>query len=317
MRALATQQTTDLAQAQREAIGLRVALNSNLAGMSDADIWQYYCAMCDRLALDPMSHPFDIITTTEKKREKKTLPNGKTDWVDVENEVKKLYPNSSCTSQLGETRGYNYSPVKIEAEQSLIALGMKVARVSVEIIAPDGRTLVGESFIDLMSGWEGKALSGNNLQNALKKAATQARRRGTLQMAGLAIPPDSVEISTLGAIEQAPDQQVTFETVMPPLQIEAPQAAVSAPQTATQHLTPEQRAAAPLPVEMGGMTAAEILRAEIRELCESWPDTKQMGAEVSRQLAAFNVQRIAGLTDEQLPKLKEGLQLWIQHQRNK
>lgn len=229
MKLLATKQDVDLKQEQLEAVGLRVALNSNLAGMTDREIWVYYQAMCARLALDPMSHPFDLIRGTEKKRIKQTGPSGKIAWVEEEQEVVKLYPNSGCTAQLGETRGYCYGSAQITAEESLLQLGMKVARVSIEIVAPDGRKLIGESFIDLMSGWEGKALSGNNLQNALKKACTQARRRGTLQMAGLALPSDALEVAALGTIEEMPGgDQVRFEKIEP-LELEAPREAVYEP----------------------------------------------------------------------------------------
>lgn len=186
MKALATQQPTNLADAQASQLIVRIALNSNLYGLPDADVWAYYRAMCERLELDPMSHPFDVLTDEKAK-------------------TKKLYPNAQCTAQLGERRKYSYGPVEIQAEQGLVALGFKVARVSLTVTAPDGRTLTGESFIDLMSGWEGQPLKGNNLQNALKKAATQARRRGTLQMAGLAIPSEQVEVAMLGDIEEHED----------------------------------------------------------------------------------------------------------------
>lgn len=166
-------------------LAIRIALNGNLAALNDEEIWLYYQQQCERLGLDPLSRPFDIIETKEGDSVKKVL-----------------YPNSSCSSQLAEKRGYSFGRVQIEAEQGMAALGLKVARVSVECSTPQGRKLIAEAFIDLVGKYG--PLSGVNLVNALKKAATQARRRGTLQLAGLTLPSEDEHnsIATLGDIEQ-------------------------------------------------------------------------------------------------------------------
>lgn len=177
---------TSLQQVEREQLEIRVALNSNLYGMPNDQVWAYYRWMAERVDVDPMSHPFDIITTTPR----------------TGTPIKKLYPNSNLTAQLGEKRGYSYSGMRITVNEDLAKLGFKVAHVAVTVTALDGRSLVSEAFVDLMSGWEGKALAGENLVNALKKAGTQCRRRGTLQMAGLAVPSDDVPTVKLGSIER-------------------------------------------------------------------------------------------------------------------
>jgi hypothetical protein len=177
------------AMTKREAthpLAIRIALNGNLAGLKDEEIWQYYQQMCERLGLDPLSRPFDIIEGKEGETPKKVL-----------------YPNASCSAQLADKRGYSFGKVQIDAEQGLAALGMKVARVSVECTSREGRKLTGEAFIDLVGKYG--PLIGTNLVNALKKAATQARRRATLQMAGLTLPSEDehTPIASLGDIEQA------------------------------------------------------------------------------------------------------------------
>lgn len=185
--AIIKNEPSSLQQVERDKLEIRVALNSNLHGMPDEQVWAYYRWMAERVEVDPMSHPFDIITTTPR--------NG--------SPIKKLYPNSNLTAQLGEKRGYSYSEMRIGINKELVELGFKIAHVAVTVTAPDGRSLVSEAFVDLMSGWEGKALAGENLVNALKKAGTQCRRRGTLQMAGLALPSDEIPTVKLGAIERA------------------------------------------------------------------------------------------------------------------
>lgn len=193
--AIATRGQTSLQPAQdREALEIRVALNSNLWGMQDDQVWLYYRWMAERLGLDPMSHPFDVIT-------------------DAKQQTRKLYANSGCTSQLGEKHRISYGEMKIDANESLIKLGFKVAHVSVKATAPNGRFLVAEAFVDLMSGYEGKPLAGNNLVNALKKAGTQCRRRATLQLLGLAVPTEEIPTIKLGEMEQVGDyvEGVTIE----------------------------------------------------------------------------------------------------------
>lgn len=213
--AIIKNEPSSLQQVEREKLEIRVALNSNLHGMPDEQVWAYYRWMAERVDVDPMSHPFDIITTTPR--------NG--------SPIKKLYPNSNLTAQLGEKRGYSYSEMRIGINKELVDLGFKVAHVAVTVTAPDGRSLVSEAFVDLMSGWEGKALAGENLVNALKKAGTQCRRRGTLQMAGLALPSDEIPTVKLGAIERA-EGDVDAVVIEHP-----PAAALSAARIAT--VTPE------------------------------------------------------------------------------
>jgi hypothetical protein len=181
---LQQRQSTDLSEAERNAIEVRVALNQNLWGMKDEQVWSYYRLMCQHLRLDPASKPFDIIT-------------------DQKTQQKKLYPNTSCTAQLGDNARLSYGKLEIDVNQGMAALGFKVAHVALEVRHPNGRTLVAEAFVDLMSGWEGKALAGQNLVNALKKAGTQCRRRGTLQMLGLAAPSDEIPMVKLGDMERA------------------------------------------------------------------------------------------------------------------
>lgn len=186
-QSIAKQQTQQPAQT----IAVRIALNGNLAALSEPQIWEYYQQMCGWLELDPLSRPFDILEGYEGTGENRQLR-------------KVLYPNSSCSAQLANKRRVSFGPVKIEAEAGLAGLGMKIARITVECATPEGRKLVGEAFIDLVGKYG--PLTGKNLENALKKGATQARRRGTLQLCGLTLPDEDEHqsISVLGEIEEEP-----------------------------------------------------------------------------------------------------------------
>ncbi len=190
--AIIQQKPQAIAQPDSQALEIRVALNQNLWGLQDSQVWDYYRMMCGHLKLDPASKPFDIIT-------------------DPKTQQKKLYPNTSCTSQLGDNARLSYGKMEIDVNQAMAALGFKVVHVAVEVRHPNGRTLVAEAFVDLMSGWEGKALAGNNLVNALKKAGTQCRRRGTLQMLGLAAPSDEIPTVKVGDLLQSDADGVIIE----------------------------------------------------------------------------------------------------------
>lgn len=193
----------------KESLAVRVALNGNLAGLSDQQIWMFYQQMCERLELDPLSKPFDILESKEGDVVKKVL-----------------YPNSSCSSQLGVRHKVTYGPAKISPETELAAIGYKVARVSVECSLPDGRKLTGEAFIDLVGKFG--PLAGKNLENALKKGATQARRRGTLQLCGLTMPDEDSGVSSLGEIEEEPEP-AAFEYTPPAAELAPAPVEVSSP----------------------------------------------------------------------------------------
>jgi len=62
-------------------------------------------------------------------------------------------------------------------------------------------------------------------------------------------------------------------------------------------------------------TAAESpVLGEIKALISGWADQNQIGAEIARQLKSFDAARISELTEAQLPRLKEGIDLWIKKQ---
>lgn len=274
--AIQNRQSTQLAEASHSAIEIRVALNQNLWGMPDDQVWQYYRMMCSHLRLDPASKPFDIITDTKQSQ-------------------KKLYPNTSCTSQLGENARLSYGKLDIDVNKALVALGFKVAHVSLEVRHPNGRTLVAEAFVDLMSGWADRGqpaepLKGNNLVNALKKAGTQCRRRGTLQMLGLAAPSEQIPTVTLGDIERA-EGDVDGVIIEHP-----PASALSAPAPEEQKkdsgkLTcPRRKLLAEIAVELKAKgIPIDDLRARTADLCDGNADfTKLDDADVEGLIVDFS-----------------------------
>lgn len=145
----------------------KAALTGDLSTLTEDERWIYYQAYCNYLGLDPMSRPFDLLTQKER--------DGDGHKIRV-----KLYPNSSCSAQLARMHKISYGTPRYEYNEAL-----KIIFCFVTLKFPNGREFTGESMVDK----SGK--SGSYLENALKKAATQARRRATLQACGVALPDEN------------------------------------------------------------------------------------------------------------------------------
>lgn len=142
----------------------KIALTGNLAPLSEEQRWDYYQAYCRYLGLDPITRPFDILTRTEKDGSK----------------IVTLYANASCSSQIADLRGVNYGRPEIEFND-----GVGILTVWVKASLPSGRERWGDGVVHI------QALGGKTLENALKKATTQAHRRATLALCGISMPDES------------------------------------------------------------------------------------------------------------------------------
>lgn len=150
----------------------KIALTGNLAPLTDAQRWDYYQAYCRYLGLDPITKPFDLLTTTERNGTKKTV----------------LYANASCATQIADLRGVQYGKPEMEFNDSL-----GVLTISVEAKLPTGRSCWRRGVVAIRN------LDGTHLENAIKKAETQAHRRATLALCGVAMPDESEVEDIAGA----------------------------------------------------------------------------------------------------------------------
>lgn len=57
-------------------------------------------------------------------------------------------------------------------------------------------------------------------------------------------------------------------------------------------------------------SAKDLLVAGIKKVTDGWGNREEVKAEVTRQLAAFNVERIGDLDINSLRSLKDGMELW-------
>lgn len=157
----------------------KIALTGNLAPLSDPERWEYYQAYCQYLGLEPITRPFDLLHTFEKNPD----ANGKA----IEKVI--LYANASCSTQIADKREVTYSRPIYESTPI-----PGVFAVWVEAKLPNGRSTWREGIVDAVYH------KGKNLENAIKRATTQAHRRATLALCGIAMPDESELADIEGAL---------------------------------------------------------------------------------------------------------------------
>lgn len=169
-------------------LNAQIALTGNLAGLTPEQQMLYYERYCRHLGLDPITRPFDLLTTYDDNGVPKTV----------------LYANASCSAQLADKREVSYG--KPEKEYDPL-LGVLTIRVEAFVKIADGRFRgthrSGVAHID--------GLKGKRLENAIKKAETQAHRRATLALCGVAMPDES-EIEDIPGAQVSPLPQITDGT---------------------------------------------------------------------------------------------------------
>lgn len=183
---MATKQITSHNQTPKELtpeeLNAKIALTGNLADLTPAQQMSYYERYCKHLGLDPITRPFDLLTTFDDQGVPKTV----------------LYANASCSAQLADKRGICYSKPEKEYDQILGVLTIRVeAFKKLENGEFRGRWASGVAHID--------GMKGKRLENAIKKAETQAHRRATLAFCGVAMPDES-EIEDIAGAVTAPVQ---------------------------------------------------------------------------------------------------------------
>jgi hypothetical protein len=183
MTALAT-----IEQKQENILG-QLITKGNLAMLSEQNRIDYYYMMCDRYGLDPLSKPFDYITTKTR-----------------DGEVISLYPNTRAAAQMRANQGIS---VEISARQ---LIGDDVYMVTAKAIRRDGTYEECAGCVPIY-----KDMAPQAKANAYMKAETAARRRATIAACGMADSEGDVTPADIkdGALNPSPD--VLEAEVMEPL----------------------------------------------------------------------------------------------------
>ena len=155
---------TAITVTQDDSIIREVALRGNLAALNDEELWSYYQSYCRYVGLDPITKPFDLLEQDVKGKGRQLT----------------LYPNARCSAQLTRQNQLSFSEPKVEMNEML---GLAIVRVEARL--PNGASRWGDSCIAY------KGMEQWKMENAYKKAVTQAHRRAVLGLCGLAGPDES------------------------------------------------------------------------------------------------------------------------------
>jgi len=164
-------------ESQAAALFETLVVNGDLSAMSQEQRIQYYKLVCERVGLDPYQKPFDLIKLSGKLT---------------------LYANKTCTAQLTSIRGLR---VAIVAREVIGDQYVVTARCE----TPTG------SYSEDIGAVTIGGMRGDAASNAMKKAATQAKRRAILSACGLGILDEEEVTQVQGAerIELPPIKPAT------------------------------------------------------------------------------------------------------------
>ncbi len=192
-----------------------IVTNGDLGKLSPDQKVAYYRNFCERLGLDPLSQPFNLLRL-----------NGK--------EI--LYCGRAGAQQLSKLHNVSH---EIKARETVSGCYVVTAQAS----TPDGRRTESIGAVPVDN------LKGDALCNAFMKAETKAKRRATLDLLGLGIL-DETETDALPATEVAlPAAQTAAPKTPPPAEeIPAPEPALKAPEAPTPEPQPAALPAEPVSV---------------------------------------------------------------------
>jgi hypothetical protein len=168
-----TENDTALAVLDQEAASTaleHILATGDLAKLSAKQRVGHYLNQCRSLGLNPISRPFD--------------------WLILDDKLV-LYPNKSCTEQLGRAHQISVKILRRELVGDLFVC-------EVEGRTPSGLTNQATKYVPVTGrSRDGQAyrLAGSKLADAFAKAETGAKRRLILSMVGLSSPADADEAS--------------------------------------------------------------------------------------------------------------------------
>ena len=162
----------------------KIILKGDISTLSESQKLAYYGAMCDRIGIDPMTQPFQLLKLQGK-------------------EV--LYCTKSGAEQLNKIHKVSHEIRKREETNNICAVEV---RASME----DGeeRRFVDEIGAVKLTSETGQSLTGDAYVNAIMKAVTKAKRRATLSLLGLGML-DETETETIPNAIRVEIKQVSEE----------------------------------------------------------------------------------------------------------
>jgi hypothetical protein len=154
--------SNEMVKQGNELIVSNLVTKGDLSGLSPDQLTEYYIGLCDKLGLNPVTKPFDVIVL-----------NGK----------KVMYANKECSLQLSKINGISIVEMNQTFERDLCITKVKAQDKS-------GRFDIATGAVDI-TGY-----SGDKLANAIMKSETKGKRRVILSISGLGSLDES-ELETI------------------------------------------------------------------------------------------------------------------------
>lgn len=152
----------------------KLVLEQDLSKFTAPQKVEYVTTLCNRLGIDPITRPFELLTYNGK-----LIP----------------YPTKAATNQL--TKVYRLSLILVSCKQ----IGDQYTVIA-EARAPHGQVVQDMGVVNIAG------MRGDALQNAMLKAVTKAKRRAVLSIVGLGMIDES-EAPYNAITEPFPDAEVT------------------------------------------------------------------------------------------------------------
>lgn len=152
---------------QAAALFETLVVANDLSKLTQEQRIQYYKLICERVGLDPVQKPFDLINLSGKLT---------------------LYANKTCAAQLTSIRGLRVSIVSREVVGDQYVVTARCETPTGGYSEDIGAVTIG-------------GLRGDAASNAMKKAATQAKRRAILSACGLGML-DETEVTQVHGAER-------------------------------------------------------------------------------------------------------------------
>ena len=164
----------------------RVVVGGDLSRLSAGERLLYYRQVCESVGLNPLTRPFQYITLSGRLV---------------------LYAARDCTDQLRRLRGVSVEKLERETTEGIYV-------VTAYLRDKDGRTDSSVGAVPI------EGLKGESRANAIMKAETKAKRRGTLSICGLGL----LDETEVGSIPEGKVVEVDHETgeVLAPERTNAP-----------------------------------------------------------------------------------------------
>lgn len=206
---------------QAAALFETLVVNGDLSAMTQDQRIQYYKLVCERVGLDPYQKPFDLIKLSGKLT---------------------LYANKTATAQLTSIRGLRVSIVSREVVGDQYVVTARCETPTGGFSEDIGAVTIG-------------GLRGDAASNAMKKAATQAKRRAILSACGLGMLDEEEVTQVQGA------ERIELPPITPPNTPEQDEAIVTWLSTIDAATGAEELTAIVLEMK----TLDEKIKAPIRE----------------------------------------------------